>query len=116
MLGRIIGIIVTTFIIAMLYGFFVTTMDFLGTGYDPVASGHRAAHNVYGLFGVVSEEIENNSTHPTSKLETVMRKIAAPYAVTADLTAILTGKLEIGIASFFHAAETKADQAAPVRE
>jgi hypothetical protein len=113
MLGRIIGVIIATFMIAAFYGLFCTAMDFMGSNYQPVHSGHRAAAGVYGLFGVVSEEIQNNEPHETSNLTSIARKIAAPYAVTADLSAILGGKLILACDSFFHAAEHKADQVAP---
>ena len=110
MLARIIGVIVTTFLLAALYGFFVTTMDFLDSrAYDPVASGHYAAGKVYGLFGVVSEEIDNNAPHNNGRLPSVARKIAAPYAIVADLTAIFAGKFEIFVLSFFHTAEKTVD-------
>ena len=115
MLGRIIGVIITTFMIAIVYGFYCGTMDFLTSRPDPVQSGHHAAGGVYGLFGVVSDEIKNNDARATSHVSTVGRKIAMPYAVTADLSAILTGKLELAITSVFHVAEKKIDKTADAR-
>jgi hypothetical protein len=93
--------------IAVIYGLFLTTMDFLGPNYDPVASGHKAASNVYGLFGTADAEIKRNeaeSPHATP----VAYKLARPYAITADLSAIFGGKIEVGLASLLHSAENKA--------
>jgi hypothetical protein len=112
--GRILGVIFTTFLIAALYGLFCTTADFMSTKYDPVASGRRAAGGVYGLFGVVSEEIEHNDPNASPKTVSVAKRIASPYAVTADVTALLGGKLELAASSFFHGAVNAADKVAPV--
>lgn len=99
--GRIIGVIVTTFVIAIVYGLFLTTRDFIRPGYDPEVSGHHAADNVYGLFGAVSDEVKRNENEqPTTAYMSVAHKIAMPYALTADLSALLGGKLEVFIGSF----------------
>jgi len=103
---RIVGLIVTTFMVAIIYGLFVATMDFMShrPDYSPVASGHRAADTIYGLFGTMNTEIKNNEGEAPSRGSGVAYKIAMPYAVTADLSAILGGKIESGIAAFIHRA------------
>jgi hypothetical protein len=103
---RIISFIITTFLIAALYGLFVTTMDFMRPNYDPVASGHRAAGNIYGLFGTVNDEVKRNDPNAPARNTTITYKLAMPYAVTADLSAIFGGKIEVGVSSFFHAAQS----------
>ncbi len=113
--GRVLGIIFTTFLLAALYGLFCTTVDFMNANYDPVASGRRAAHSVYGLFGVVSEEIEHNDVNASPKTVSVAERIAAPYAVTADISALLGGKLEIGASKVFHGTVKAADKIAPAQ-
>ncbi len=104
-LGRIIGFIVVTFLVAFLYGFLCATVDCMRSSCEPVSSGRRAAENIYNLFGTVSEEARKNDAasdaHPA---DSTMRKIASPYAVTADVTAILTGKIEAGISAMLHPA------------
>jgi hypothetical protein len=115
LLGRILGVIFTTFLVAALYGLFCTTVDFMNPKYDPVASGRRAAHSVYGLFGVVSEEIEHNDPQASPRTVTIAERIATPYAVTADLAGLLGGKLELGLSSLFHGAVTAADKVAPAQ-
>jgi len=74
----------------------------MGAGNSPEASGHRAADKVYGLFGTVSEEIKRNEHDEPTRAETILQKIAMPYALTADLSAIFTGKIEAGAASLVH--------------
>jgi len=103
-LARIIGLIITTFVIAIIYGLCLTTMDyFTKPNYTPVASGHHAADTIFGLFGTVSDEIKRNEDdHPHAT--SVAYKIARPYAITADLAAVLGGKLEVNIGSLFHRA------------
>lgn len=112
--GRIGGVVFFTFMVAMAYGLFLTTRDFMFTNpsFDPVASGHHAAANVYQLFGTVSGEIQRNDEHESPKATSIMHKIAIPYAVTADLTAILGGELEAGIRSFFRSTESQMDSKA----
>ena len=103
---RVIGVIFTTFFIAFLYGFVLTTMDFIEPNYNPVVTGHRAADNIYGLFGTVNHEVKQTAEKPeTTHSVTVAHKIARPFAVTADLSAILGGKMEMGISSMIHTAE-----------
>jgi len=73
--------------------------------FDPVASGHQAAADVYGLFGTVNNEVkQNDGTAPAlqSHHSTITYKLARPYAITADLSALLGGKLEVSISSFVH--------------
>lgn len=101
-LGRIVGTIIATFVIAMLFGFVLTTADFTKPDYKPETSGHRAADKVYGLFGTVSSEIKRNDHSEPTWAETIFQKIAMPYALTSDLSAIFAGKLELGAASIFH--------------
>jgi hypothetical protein len=104
---RILGIIVMTFMVAVIYGLFLTTMDFMGSPtYNPVNSGHEAANNIYGLFGTMTTEVRRNEGDAEAHNPTIAHKIAMPYAVTADLSAILGGKIEVGLSSLFHAAET----------
>ena len=100
--ARIIGLIVMTFMVAIFYGLFLTTMDFMAPNYNPITSGHRAADNIYGLFGTVATEIKNNDGSASDHGTSVTHKIAMPYAVTADLSAILGGKLEVKVSSLFH--------------
>jgi len=104
---RIIGIIVMTFMIAIFYGLFLTTENFLQPDFNPVATGHQAANNIYGLFGTISNEIKQNEPRGGHDMA-VAHKLAMPYAVTADLSAILGGKLEVSLASLFHQASTDA--------
>lgn len=111
--GRILGLIFTTFLLAALYGLFCTTADFMNPNYDPVASGRRAASAVYGLFGEVSTEIERNDSNASPKTISIAHRIAEPYAVTADLAALLGGKLELGLSSLFHGTVKAADKIAP---
>lgn len=111
--GRVLGIIFTTFLFAALYGLFCTTADFMSDNYDPVVSGRRAASAVYGLFGEVSTEIERNDANASPKTVSIAHRIAQPYAVTADLAALLGGKLEIGASHLFHGAVKAADKVAP---
>jgi hypothetical protein len=96
-----------TFVVAICYGLFFTTMNFMGPNYDPVASGHQAAANVYGLFGLVSNEVKQNegeSADAQPHHHSIAYKIARPYAITVDLSAILGGKAEISLSSFVHSA------------
>ncbi len=108
---RIIGLIVTTFIIAMIYGIFVATVDFTGLdakiAYDPVISGHRAAKNVYALFGTANNEIKQNEGEAPQRGNGIAHKVAMPYAVTADLSAIVGGKVEVGMSTLFHHARNQ---------
>jgi len=108
MAARIIGFILSTFFIAILYGLCLTTLDFFGPHYDPVSSGHRAANTIYGLFGTAAEEIQRNEAEPNAHSTSVAYKIARPYAITADLSAIFGGKIEVGINSLLHTAENRA--------
>lgn len=113
-IGSVIGFIVTTFLLAIIYGLYVTTVDFMGpSSYDPVASGRKAGAGVYSLFGVTAEEIEHQAPQASPKTSSVAHRIAVPYAVTADLSALLGGKLEIGIAHIFRGVEKVADKVAP---
>ena len=107
--SRIVGFIVMTFVIAAIYGLFLTTEDFMGPNYNPETSGHKAAENVYGLFGTVSEEIKKDDVNEPARAVSIAHKIAMPYAVTADLSALLGGKVEAGLSSFFHAADRHSD-------
>lgn len=111
--GRILGIIFTTFLIAALYGLFITTVDFMNAGFDPVKSAHRAASGVYSLFGDVSEEIERNDANASAKTVSVAHRISTPYAITADISALLGGKLELLASSLFHGTVAVADKVAP---
>jgi hypothetical protein len=107
LLRSIISLIITTFMIAAIYGLFCTTVDlFSKSNYDPVMSGRRAAGSIYGLFGVVTEEVNrNDANEPPHFKESIAQKIAAPYAVTADVVALLGGKLERGVVGLFDHAE-----------
>ncbi len=108
--SRILGIILMTFVIAALYGFAGTTMDFLKTGYDPVASGQRVSNNIYGLFGVVGQEVKRDEVKADESPrwnDGIAKKIASPYAVTADVAAVICGKLEVGLFSFFASLDHK---------
>ena len=111
--GRFLGVIFATFLLAVLYGLFCTTADFMDANYNPVASGRRAAHNVYGLFGVVSEEIEHNDVNASPRIVSLAERIAGPYAAAADIAALLGGKLEIGASRLLHGAVRAADEVAP---
>ncbi len=103
---RVASVIFATFLIAFLYGFVLTTMDFIEPNYNPVATGHRAADNIYSLFGTVNHEVKQTADKPeTVHSVTVAHKIARPYAVTADLSAILGGKMEIGLSSMIRTAQ-----------
>jgi len=64
LLGNLLSLIALTFFIAIGYGLFLTTRDFTAPNYNPIASGHRAADNIYGLFGTVSTEVRENETAP----------------------------------------------------
>ena len=107
-LGRIVGTIIGTFVVAMLFGFVLTTIDFSEPDYSPETSGHRAANKVYGLFGTVSDEIKRNDRDEPARAQTILQKIAMPYALTADLSAILAGKLEVGAEKVFRDFERRA--------
>jgi hypothetical protein len=107
LVSRIAGVIITTFIIASMYGLALTTTDFVRSGYNPEASGHKAADHVYGIFNTVSNEIQRNETEKPVQVVTALHRVAVPYAVTADLSAIFAGKLEIGVSSFFHAIDKR---------
>lgn len=112
--GRILSFIVTTFLVALVYGSFCATEDFFNASGDPVGSGRRAAGNIYNLFGVVTEEASRadaNAAPPDagkSGGSLIARKIAAPYAATADVAAIISGKAEHSLSSFFHTVNDKA--------
>ncbi len=102
---RIISFIIMTFVVAICYGFFLTTENFMRPNFDPVTSGHQAADNVYNLFGLINNEVKrNDSAAPALQPHhaTIAYKIARPYAVTADLSAILGGKLEVRLSLFAH--------------
>ena len=103
-LSRILGVIVTTFVIALFYGLLLTTEDLFRPHYNPVSSGHRAAENVYGLFGTVSEEIKRNDASEPVRLTSIAHRIAMPYAITADLSAIFGGRIEAGVLDLFNRA------------
>lgn len=111
--GRLLGLVFTTFLIAALYGLFIATADFMNAGFDPVKSAHRADAGVYHLFGDVSEEIERNDVNATPKTVSTAHRIAKPYAVTADVSALLGGKLELLASSAFHGTLAAADKVAP---
>lgn len=107
---RVLGVIISTFVVAIVYGLFLTTMDFYHPNYSPVASGHRAAANIYGLFGTVSDEVKHNDAGEPAQVTSIARKIAMPYAIVADLSAIFGGKLEMGFASLVHNARNHLDK------
>ena len=107
-ISRLLGLVLATFLIAVIYGLFLTTVDFMKPGYNPVTSGHRAAQGVYGVFGTVDNEIRNNDEGESKHTTSVLRKIAKPYAIAADLSAILGGKIELVVSSLFHRTVNKA--------
>lgn len=107
LVSRVAGIIMTTFLIASLYGLALTTSDFVRSGYNPETSGHRAADHVYGIFNTVSNEIQRGETEKPVEVVAALHKVAVPYAVTADLSAIFAGKLEVGVSSFLHSIDKR---------
>jgi len=102
----IIGFIITTFLLAALYGFGCTAMAFIRGEHDPEATGHYAAAHVYGLVGAVDNEVKSNEARGPSP--SLAHQIAAPYALTADVAALLSGKLVNAIASIFRTVDEKA--------
>jgi len=111
-LNSIIGFIFTTFALATLYGIFCGTMNVIDGVNDPVAAGRHAASGVYSLFGDVSEEMQRNDIG--NNTESVAHRIARPYAATADIMALLTGKLEVGAADLIHGTAKRVDKAATI--
>ena len=98
-----------TFFVAIIYGLGCATVDQLKNEKDPVATGHTAATHVYALFGVVVEEATaNNADQSHATPPSIVRRIAAPYAVTADVSGLLGSKLINGMMSFFHTVREKA--------
>lgn len=109
--GRIVSFIIMTFFIAALYGVGCAAMDYLGDQPDSVVTGRYAAAHVYGLFGSVSEEASiNNADKKQPSSPSLARKIAAPYAVTADISGLLSSKLINGMSSVFHTVDKKTEE------
>jgi hypothetical protein len=105
-MSRLLSLVITTFMIAVIYGLFQTTMDFLRPNYDPVAAGHHAANGVYSLFGGVDDAVSPH-TRSAARTASITHKVAVPYAVTANLSAFFGGKLEVGMENLFHAAQNR---------
>ena len=103
--SHIVSFIITTFLIAALYGFGCATMAFVKGERDPVAIGHDAAAHVHGLFGAVNNEVKSDGAYglPPS----LIQQVAAPYAATADVTALLGGKFVEAVISAFHTIDEK---------
>jgi len=107
-LRSILGLIILSFCVAVIYGVGCATVDFLNDRKDPVQSGRHAAATIYGLFGVVTEEAKRNDAEaPQTPTSSAVQKIATPYAVTADISALLCGKLENSLRSTTETIETK---------